>query len=102
ALRWARLFDIRYQLLLLELWLGVWTDPTVAGTLGRDNLFAVALDEMQSRIGTLAGQFLPGMDLKEENNNGQRAGAPFGLPDTALPHTGKAVQARMKQLLADA
>jgi rubrerythrin len=102
AVRWARLFDVRYQLLLLELWLGVWTDHAVSGPLGRDSLFNAALDEMLSRIARLAGRLLPGMDLKEEDNNNCKAGAPFGLPDDPLPRTEKTVKARMKQLLADA
>jgi hypothetical protein len=102
AVRWARLFDLRYQLLLLELWLGVWTDTTVTGTLGRDNLFSAALREMRSRIGGFAGRLLPGMDRKEIDNGDRKAGAPFGLPDGPLPRTEKTVKARMKQLLADA
>jgi hypothetical protein len=102
AVLWARLFDVRYQLLLLELWLGVWTDPTVNGPLGRDSLFNAALNEMRTRIAALAGRLLPGMDMKDEDNNGRKAGAPFGLPDDALPRTEKTVKARMKRLLADA
>jgi hypothetical protein len=102
AVRWARLFDVRYQLLLLELWLGVWTDPKISGPLGRDSLFNAALQEMRLRIARLAGRLLPGMDLKEEDNDGRKAGAPFGLPDNALPRTEKKVKARMKQLLTDA
>jgi hypothetical protein len=102
AVLWARLFDVRYQLLLLELWLGVWTDPTVKGPLGRDSLFNAALNEMRTRIAGLAGRLLPGMDMKDEDNDGRKAGAPFGLPDDPLPRTEKTVKARMKRLLADA
>ncbi len=101
ANRWARLFDFRYQLLLLKLWLGVWTDPAVSGPLGRDNLFKSALKEMRAYIAKLAGQLLPGMDLKEVGNNKRKAGAPFGLPNNALPRTEQSVKARMKKLLAD-
>ncbi|MBI3408065.1 MAG: hypothetical protein HY040_06875 [Planctomycetes bacterium] len=102
AVRWARLFDIRYQLLLLELWLGVWTERTVDGPLGRTGLFEASLTEMLARIRKIGGQFLPTMDLKEEDNNDRKTGAPFGLPDDPLPATEKTVKARMKQLLADA
>src|SRR5207253_556544 len=90
SVRWARLFDVRYQLLLLELWLGVWTDQAVTGALGRADLISAALSEMGSRIARLAGRLLPGMDLKDVNNNGRKAGAPFGLPADPLPRTEKA------------
>ena len=100
AVRWGRLFDLRYQLLLLELWLGVWTSPPVTGALGRKSLFKAALSEMRARIGSIAGRLLPGMPLKEGDDK-LKAGAPFGLPKEELPHTEKTVQARMKQLLAD-
>jgi hypothetical protein len=102
AVRWARLFDVRYQLLLMELWLGVWTDPAVTGPLGRDDLFSAALNEMMARVGRLAGTLLPGMDLKDADSNGRKAAAPFGLPNDPLPRAEASVKQRMKQLLADA
>jgi hypothetical protein len=102
SVRWARLFDIRYQLLLLELWLGVWTDPSVTGGLGRAALWQAALKEMKQRIAKIAGQLLPHMDLKEQDNNNRNAGAPFQLPADPLPATPSKVKAQMKQLLADA
>jgi rubrerythrin len=101
AFRWAKLFDTRYQLLLLELWLGAWTDRSAIGPLGRKSLLDSALKEMLLRVARLAGELLPGMDQKAANNQSRKAGAPFELPDDPLPQTEKSVKARMKLLLAD-
>jgi len=99
TLRWAQLFDIRYQLLLMELWLGISTDRSKTGALARSSLFDATISEMLGRIRKIAGQFLPAMDLKDEDNQDRKAGAPFGLPVEALPATEKSVKARMKELL---
>jgi hypothetical protein len=102
ALRWAKLFNVRYQFLLLELWLGVSTDSSTTGALGRDALFSSAISEMSGRISRIADRLLPTMDRKDQNNQDRKAGAPFELPDAALPDTEKSVKARMKALLNEA
>jgi hypothetical protein len=102
SLRWAKLFDIRYQLLLMELWLGVWTDRSETGALGRSSLFDATIAEMKDRIRKIGGQFLPTIDLKDQDNQDRKAGATFGLPTEALPATAKSVKARMKELLTAA
>jgi len=99
---WAKLFNIRYQFMLLELWLAVRTDRSATGTLGRKNVIQAILLEMGIRIGRIAGRFLPAMDLKETDNNGRKAAAPFELPVGPLPTTETSVKAAMKELLADA
>jgi len=103
TLLWAKLFDVRYQVLLLELWLGTATKPSVSGALGRAGLFDAALHaEMIRRIQRLANQMLPEMDLKTDAESTSKAAAPFELPDEALPQTEKSVKARLKRLLANA
>jgi hypothetical protein len=102
ACRWAKLFDVRYQLLLLELWLGVSTDRTEPGPFARGKLLKAALIEMKTRIRQIGGKLLPSLDRKDVDPKNLKAGAPFFLPDKSLPRTQKAVQARMKKLLSDA
>jgi Ferritin-like len=99
---WARLFDHRYQLLILELALGVQTAPGTAGPLGRDSLFSDALGEMTERIRQIGDTLLPSMPLKKGGGTQKKAAAPFGLPETALPTTLAAIRKRMKALLQGA
>ena len=97
---WARLFDVRYQLLLLDLWLGTMTDRTVTGAFSRDNLINAALSEMTDRISPLAGKMLPTMDLKDVGSGDREAGAPFGLPQKRPYPQPKDNKKRMGQLSA--
>jgi hypothetical protein len=99
---WARLFDLRYQLLILELALGVQTAPGTTGALGRDSLFNDALDEMRRRIKRIGDVLLPTMPLRKGGGTKLKAGAPFELPQTALPTTPAAIRKEMKRLLLEA
>jgi rubrerythrin len=100
ALRWAKLFNLRYQLLLLEMWLGVNTGPAVTGPLAAAALFGTALNEMLARVRGIGDRILPKLPLKDGGDSAtEPAAAPFELPIKALPATEKAVKQRMADLL---
>ena len=68
----------------------------------RQNLFDAALDEMKIRIRLVASVVLPSLDRKRPEVDVWKAGAPFGMPDDALPRTDIAVKRRMKKLFDEA
>ncbi|HEX4608732.1 MAG TPA: hypothetical protein VH092_11065, partial [Urbifossiella sp.] len=100
AVRWARLFNLRYQLLLLELWLAVNTAPPGAGPLAPDGLLTAALREMRVRVRKIAAETLPALPLKDGGDAATApAAAPFELPVEALPATDANVKQRLAELL---
>jgi hypothetical protein len=81
ALPWAKLLNVRYQMLLLKLALGLWQprQTSVGGVLSRSSLFEDALSEMRVGVRRIA------LRLVGFNQTEIVAGAPFELPAEPLP-----------------
>jgi hypothetical protein len=106
AAAWARLFNTRYQMLLLKIWLGLSkpSDDPDTGPAGRAQLFgqAVAL-EMQGAV-TLIAKKLRTLPLKPRpatpsTDPVELAGPPFELPAEALPNRPKGQVTRLIELI---
>ena len=93
----AQLLDVRYEMLLLCLMLGV-TEPKAGPTDTRANLLGWAVTEMKDRIGLLARK-LATMPLSAEAPT--NAGAPFELLHGPLPQDARGQWARLKQMIQE-
>jgi rubrerythrin len=102
ALRWARLLNARYQILLMELTLALHQprQPDDGSPLGRSALIAASINpEMTVAIKRIAGR-LTELPRKEGGSAGDRAAAPFELPAARLPTDSQAVKGRLKELIS--
>lgn len=104
ALRWAKLLNVRYQLVLLELGLAM-LQPRAAdegGALGRASLILASLDnEMRNHVKALANR-LSALPLRPESPAGEVAGAPFELPEGSFPVDADGLRRQLRAALLEA
>jgi hypothetical protein len=109
AALWANLFNVRYQMLILKIWLALSkpSDDSDTGPAGRAALCGQAIDlEMMTAITSIANK-LTSLPLKPRPATPvpgpmEMAGPPFELPDDALPNRPKAQCQRLLDLIDQA
>jgi hypothetical protein len=94
ALLWAKLFNARYELVLLKLALAL-QQPRGgggSGVLSRANLFQAAVEEMRVGVRDVA-------DRLAVFSRDVAAGAPFELPATPFPADDAGIRQRVRQVI---
>jgi hypothetical protein len=104
ALRWAKLLNARYRLLLLELSLAMLQprDNNDTSTLGRSSLLSASLNnEMRRGLMAIANR-LTGLPLHPDSPPSEVAGPPFELPDGSFPTDVAGARLQIRDTLLEA
>ncbi|WP_321477575.1 ferritin-like domain-containing protein [uncultured Paludibaculum sp.] len=101
TLAWAKLLNVRYELILLRLLLALQQrrDTPDQTPLGRPQLISAAIyTEMDIGVKPVAARLA---QLPIAEGSAEMAGPPYELPAAALPGTDTAIKQRMEELLTE-
>ncbi|HEX8493070.1 MAG TPA: ferritin-like domain-containing protein [Pyrinomonadaceae bacterium] len=104
ALRWAKLLNVRYRLVLIELGLAMLQPRTSddGSTLGRSALISTSLEnEMRNNIKIIVTR-LNNLPLHPDSPAGEVAGVPFELPDGSFPTDASGLRLQLREALMEA
>jgi len=103
ALQWARLLNVRYRLVLLELGLAMLRprESDDDSLLSRPALIDASLTEMRHVVRYIAIR-LTGLPRRPEGSTGEVAAAPFELPDISFPNDEAGIRQGIREALIEA